>query len=354
MLKSYTKALFVLILGLACSLPVYSQGKKESLIASVGAQHKLDQQQWKNHLKDLKSRNNFKPSEDTLSLFGPGTSGGGNSFEAEFHYLSEQLIREILKLSFEPTISRYLNLVYLRLKNESSIYFTDNRLFLEQKEKIAINDFEEFVVLVNKKLWNQSTFSQKRQIIVHELLGLAKSLDSSIDDSSYAITNQIFEKLEKQAQKNFLLNTDYPARFQSPELESSRFEGQQIQYQINGEKNKCADPDSKILLSLKKVGSKIEVMFEISCQLASGQMFGHIEGKDGDTVLDVTSKNILELNVDYGSFIVGWVSGPNMLIRTPFQLMTLTKKSDGTYALRLELNKAKNEIFETTVKAIVD
>lgn len=374
MLKSYTMASLALILSLTYTQMLYSQSKPQSTLSlSLSRQKsessvqvrelKFDQTQWQNYLRDLKNKNGIRSLENNrndgqvLRVQGPGTSGGGNNYETEFHYLSKQVLKEILDTHLEPSLLQVLDMSYSRLKNENALYFTHDKLFLNDKEKTAMNDYAAFVVLVNKKLWDQSTFSQKRQIIVHELLGLARSIDPKIDDSDYSITNQIFLKLQRQGQKVFLLNTDFPQAFRLPEHKSQRFEGNYLQYQLENEKGLCEPNTSKIIIDMKKIetseSSKIQVMFDIFCRMTNGQIYSHSEGQEGGNILDVTSQNILELNVDYGSFVVGWISGPDMLIRSPFQLLTIKKNADGQFVVRFEFYKVKNSIqneyFDATV-----
>ncbi|MFN9069067.1 MAG: hypothetical protein ACK5V3_17725, partial [Bdellovibrionales bacterium] len=212
MLKSFTAMAFVLILGLLASpaivlsqtQPSTSEQLRGPLVRGPLVQLpnsktsprelKFDQNQWQKYLSDLRTNKTSTPTilpsgeSKVLRILGPGTSGGGNNYESEFFYLGEQVLKEIFSTDFNVSYLKALESSFLRLKSENALFFTHDKLFLNDKEKIAINDYVAFVVLVNKDLWNQSTFSQKRQILVHELLGLAKSLDPNIDDSDYSIT----------------------------------------------------------------------------------------------------------------------------------------------------------------------
>jgi len=377
MLKSFTPLALVLILGLLAPPALYSQTQppfpqqlngeivKSQILTSPFRELKFNQNQWQNYLSELKSMKTSSPAHlptgdfKVLKVQGPGTSGGGNNYESEFYYLGAQVIKEILSTDFQVAVLKAIESSFLRLKSENALFFTDDKLILNDKEKIAINDYAAFVVIVNTALWDKSTFSQKRQIIVHELLGLAKSIDPTIDDSDYSITNHIFQRLQKKGQKVFLLNSDFPQVFQPAAIKTRRLEGTNLTYQVQDHKDKCIADSSKIVLDMKRIETtkapQIQVIFSITCEMAHGGIYGHSDGQDGDNILEVTSQNMLEMDVDYGSFLVGWISGEDMLIRTPFQLLKIKKNSDGTYSLRFEFFKIKDqqyhEFFDATVSA---
>lgn len=374
MLKSYTIAIIALISSLFYSIESYSQGKSSiSVTLNLSNEYskdqvkarelKLDQFAWQKHLSDLKIKKVNKLTDlstrqnRVLTIQGPGTSGGGNNYESEFFYLSEQLLKEILNLNLDHSLANAIISVYSRLKSEESIYFTNDHLILNDKEKIAINDYTAFVILVNKNMWDNSTFLQKRQIIIHELLGLAKSVDFQIDDSDYKITNQIFLKLQRKDQKNFLLNTDYPRTFELPDLRSKTYKSSLLNYEFNNEKGQCQKDESMIEFKMQRIetadGLKIQIMFDIQCRMVSGRFYGHGEGRDGDSILDVSSLNLLELNVAYGSYIVGWVSGKNILLRTPISLVALNEKADGSYHFKFEFRKGQDRNQIEVIEAII-
>lgn len=331
----------------------------EKLDSSDG-ELRLSAGEWQKYLKQLKDKVNPKGQNtdwwdsDSLLSRGPGTSGGGNSYESEFIYLASQLLKDISKIEISTSLKNAIMNSFHRLKSEDALVFSKKKLYLNNKEKIAINDYAVFILLVNERLWDSSTFFQKRHIIIHELLGLAKSVSAWIDDSDYSLSNQIIEKIQRVDKKNFLLNSDYPKAFKQPEIKTLRLFGSDISYEFAANKGTCLKSSSKInvdMISTKTAkGDQLQIMFEIDCLMENGRRYAHIEGRETGNFLDLTSGNILELHVDYGNFVVGWVSEHDMLIRTPFQLLKIQKNSDEIYNLKIEIynpkDPSKTEIFE--------
>ncbi len=306
----------------------------------------------------------------TISLFstlflalptyaGPGTSGGGDGSRAEFYYLGDILFKELdqLQLSAKPLDLARQAFAELRLKEKKYPEFTDLDLVLNGQTVTAINDYGDFTIVVNEPRWNRSTFSQKRQLILHELLGLSRKYDISIDDSGYAISSPIMAKLAKVDQKNFLLNTDYPANFVAPELmelnasvisdiKIARSKTRTGLAQATAENCIATDIQPAIGLHFKRESDLIEnkytLQFKILCKEPDGHMYGHSQGADEIGSFDLVSNNLFEMNSEIGSFILGWISGQDFLVRSPGMLIKLEKNKDGTYNFTFEFYRGPN------------
>ncbi|MNK88768.1 hypothetical protein D3C87_1087470 [compost metagenome] len=306
----------------------------------------MTQADWKVVLKGLKSRNpealkNLSIDKKSIRVDGPGTSGGGNESDAEFNYLAGQIFSDFESGGIKTPILTTVKQALEKLKLEKSVFFTDKELFLDEEPKTAINDYDVFVIIFNEPRWNKSTFAQKRRLIVHELLGLARAFDPNIDDSTYEISNGLFEKLDVANQKDFLTKSDYPLYFKLPtNLNMALTTQESMTITQNGISQACSSVDNEPTIrmenktSVKDGRQKINLSFRISCRLANGKMFGHTNNIDD--LLEVVSGNLLYNKSDYGIFLLGWVSGDEFIVKAPAWINSLRETTDGS----LEFNFA--------------
>lgn len=300
-----------------------------------------------------------------LSLFnfahaaGPGTSGGGEGSRAEFYYLGDILFGEFEKTHITSKDLNQARRAYAELRKKEKNYpeFTEKLLSLDGQTVTAINDYDDFTILVNERRWNHSSFSQKRLLIIHELLGLARKYDRQIDDSKYAISGSLMAQLEKTGQKNFLLNSDYPPHFTSPEL--TDFTGLALTditiaraatptglASATAEPCKVTRMEPSISFTFKREDKSFEnkysLAYSILCEQPNGKIYGHRQGQNEIGVFDLLSNNLLEMNSDIGSFIMGWVSGKNLLVRAPMLMIKLSANKDSTFNFEFEYYETKN------------
>lgn len=308
----------------------------------------MTQNQWKQVLGGLKSGNStiiqsFSIDKGTFRVQGPGTSGGGNESDAEFFYLANQIFNDFTaSRSATHGIAEAKQALQL-LKSEKSVFFTDRKLVLDGKEKAAINDYDVFVIVFNETRWNDSTFSQKRRLILHELLGLARKFDSRIDDSSYELSNQAFNSLDEANQKDFLKKSEFPKNFEAPKiLNFSAVSNQNLVFSENGKTQVCSylgnEPSVRVITkTIESEGKKqIDVFFRITCRKENGEIFGFSHGGDSEALVDIVSGNLLQIKNDFGIFNIGWISGESLFGRTPVMVISLIKTSQGSFEFLME------------------
>lgn len=300
----------------------------------------MTQADWKVVLQNLKNRNpqtlkDLSSGKKSIRIDGPGTSGGGNESDAEFYYLAEQVFNDFKAGGIEASDLTTAKQAFEKLKLEKSVFFTDKELLLDGEKKTAINDYDVFVIVFNEPRWNTSTFAQKRRLIVHELLGLARTFNPSIDDSSYEISNGLFGKLDVANQKDFLTKSDYPLYFKPPtNLNIALTTLESMTITQNGISQACSSVDNEPTLrmenktAVKDGRQKISISFRITCRLADGKMFGHTNNIDD--LLEIVSGNLLYNKGDYGSFLLGWVSGDEFIVKAPAWMNSFRETSDGS------------------------
>jgi hypothetical protein len=311
----------------------------------------MNQEDWKAVLQELKMGNKdtlekLHIDKKSIRIEGPGTSGGGNESDAEFYYLAGQTLNDFDALKIQTSEITALKKAFLKLKAEKSVFFVDQKLVLEGREKAAINDYDVFVIVFNEARWNESSFAQKRKLIVHELLGLARAFDRSIDDSAYEISNGLFERLDDANQKEFLMKSDYPKFFKpATSLNTIMVNPQGLIYTNNGKSESCVTTGDEPVVRLEnktvlKDGRPyLDISFRIQCRLPDGNIFGHSQGGYSDDLLELVSGNLLHLKNDFGRFVVGWMSGDDFMVRSPMMMLSVTKRPDGKFDFIFEFKK---------------
>lgn len=297
----------------------------------------LNQMQWKSYLQALKQqsqiniKNKIEKSNETekvIEVLGPGTSGGGSGMNAEFSYLADVIKNDLKKLNKnDHEIIMWLK-TYERLYSANSVFFVDEKLVLDGVEKQAINDYEEFVIVINKKSWASLTLLQKRSLIIHEIFGLAKSEDKNLNDDKYELTNRMLQIFDLDQTKVLLKDSDFLNEFQVPDLSAlnqtieltnlsiefidkkteSRPEG------IESGKYQCKDA----IFTLKLKHQKLEGVDLVSSQISvycPSLNYGFTMDEESE-FFEIYSGNLLKMSVpEVGSFIVGWISSDNIFIR---------------------------------------
>ncbi|HEY1078814.1 MAG TPA: hypothetical protein VGE46_01915 [Bdellovibrio sp.] len=333
-------SLFASHLAGAQSLP------KAVVMPGATDSRQLSQAEWKSILRDLKTGRPLGLQTlkgQALVVQGPGTSGGGNESEAEFSYLAQQVFADFAAQGIVDPRLELAKKSFAIVSKDKAFQFTDKKLFLDGKEKAAINDFDVFFLLINETRWNESDFAQKRTLLVHELLGLSRAFDASIDDSDYQLTNDLFAKLTEANQKNFLKKADFPKHFTAAATHELNLKTQGDVLRTDaGIEQVCKNVAGEMTVAVqtKILGqNKIAISFAITCQLPDGKIFGHSEGRDMEDVVEIVSGNLLQMKNDFGSFIVGWISGENIFVRSPVMVLSVQKNSHGHFDFKFDFNR---------------
>ncbi len=115
-------------------------------------------------------------------------SGGGNTAAAEFYQLGHRTLVALTQANPIVILERTtINLNdLLKALETSKIEFVNENLSLNGVSVQAINYPDQKKILVSQNAWNGLSPSQKRQLIIHEVLGLL-----NIEDIHYKVSQTI-------------------------------------------------------------------------------------------------------------------------------------------------------------------
>ncbi|WP_413585461.1 hypothetical protein [Bdellovibrio sp. HCB274] len=122
-----------------------------------------------------------------------GTRGGGNGSAAEFHELADDLFENLIPESPFFYLGQPIDLVALKEMFKSTVItVVDTGLRLNGSIVDVINYPQENRLELNSRTWTFLAKDKRRQIVLHELLGLA-----SIPDPGYAVSKALFKRDQK-------------------------------------------------------------------------------------------------------------------------------------------------------------
>ena len=116
--------------------------------------------------------------------------GGGNGAVAEFQYLAQNVLSSVHAHEFEIRLPTGFSIVTLQRAIETmAVVGTHTKLFANGLSVTAINYPEYNRIELNFEDWNELNLEVKKQLVIHELLGLC--FRSTVDDSKYLYSSQL-------------------------------------------------------------------------------------------------------------------------------------------------------------------
>ncbi len=294
----------------------------------------------------------------TSHAAGPGTSGGGHGSRGEFYYLGDKLFKDLATIGVHTPALELSKRAFEELRETKILpEFTDSNLSIRNRPVNAINDFADFTLIINEPWWNKASLTQKSQILFHELLGLARKYDASIDDSEYKISSMLLTKLNEKSHNNFL--------YRNPELTELNVNSSNSDVKLI----RAASKDSLSLAPAKKClatpegpavtlkfkrepgdENRYTFSFNILCVLADGKYYGHRQGEGEIGIFKLGPNNLFEITSEFGTFIVGSISGKDLSFRTPNMSIELKENPfDDTYIFKFEFYSGEDGPAERVI-----
>lgn len=286
---------------------------------------------------------------------GPGTSGGGHGARADFYFFAGMLFDELAKLSGSTKEIELARRAFNEIDRHKYPEFSNIPLNLSGKTVNAINDYIPFSIVIDEVWWNRASISQKRIIIFHEFLGLARKYDSTIDDSDYKLSSRLLAQLEESYKNrrtpenkialNFMFN---PAQLRelnlasASDLEITRAKNKESLAQAPVQKCSSTPQGPGAHLSFRRESGINESSYTftlyILCEETNGKWYAHTQGGNEIGVLKLNPYNLFEIQSPLGIAVVGAMSGKNLQFRTPMISIDLTENKNGTYKFIFEFH----------------
>ena len=128
---------------------------------------------------------------------------GGDSIALKFTTFGRDVLEEVRSYSEsfqEVNIESFENAI-----EKTDIITTDEKLFVGDIEKDAINYPEQKMIKINRTRWSQAESNHRKALVFHEYLGIMK-----VDDSKYQVSGRLLkEASENNSQKTVLATGNY-------------------------------------------------------------------------------------------------------------------------------------------------
>ncbi len=145
--------------------------------------------------------------------FGSEGVGGGNIYAAEFSEVARESIVKIF--TFKPVFIEGFEIDAERMRDTFSkvkIFAVDQNLTIDGKPVYAINDPQKLHIYFNQVAWAQLRQDQKKQLVLHELIGLTFP---EISDLNYFYSSSLLYMLSLNNKDSFKVHCGLNARNQT-------------------------------------------------------------------------------------------------------------------------------------------
>jgi hypothetical protein len=177
-----------------------------------------------------------------------GTRGGGNIYAAEFSDIAQKAILKISVL--KPVIIEGFEFDAQRMQDtlaKTKIFALKKDLTLDGKSVNAINDPKNLRIEFNQIAWIQLNMEQKKQLVLHELIGLTFP---EVSDLNYVYSNSLLQLLYLHAKEDLKIHCRLSARNSSVSEDSAVLD--ESMSLVQDEKQSTADlADFKIAFYVK-------------------------------------------------------------------------------------------------------